>query len=178
MRMKRRVLAVAAGVGLAAELTAEAVGLRAFSRLVRSDVQALLGRASPGKVGVVTEDMLNGLPGPVQRYLRHTGIVGTPMARTVYLRQRAGCAWPGSGGYRWRPRSGSRCGRRGLSGMPRCGWPASQAACWPGPGTPVPLQRSRGTCLQPPSDDGRPWHLGHSPLPARSGLPQPDAKGV
>ncbi len=39
--------AVAAGAGLAAGLTAEAAGLRAFRRLVRSDVRALPAQA-PG----------------------------------------------------------------------------------------------------------------------------------
>jgi hypothetical protein len=65
--MKARSVVAAAGVGVFAGLAAEALGVRAFSRLVHSDVQALLGRASPGKTSVVTEDMLGGLPEPVQR---------------------------------------------------------------------------------------------------------------
>jgi hypothetical protein len=31
--------------------------------------------------------MLDGLPEPVQRYLTYTGVLGTPMAGTVHLRQ-------------------------------------------------------------------------------------------
>ncbi len=98
--MKLRGLAAAAGVGVAAGLTAEAAGRRAFHRLVDSDVQALAGRASRGKARVVTEDMLGGLPEPVQRYLRYTGIVGKPLARTVYLRQQGRVRLAGQ---RWMP---------------------------------------------------------------------------
>lgn len=36
---------------------------------------------------IVTEDMLSGLPAPVQRYLRYTGVVGTTMVDTVRLKQ-------------------------------------------------------------------------------------------
>jgi hypothetical protein len=32
--------------------------------------------------------MLGNLPGPVQRYLRYTGVVGKPFVRTVHLRQK------------------------------------------------------------------------------------------
>jgi hypothetical protein len=85
--MKLTSLAAAAGAGVCAGLAAEVLGLRTFSRLVHSDVQALAGRASPATASVVTEDMLSGLPEPVQRYLRYTGIVGKPLVRTVYLRQ-------------------------------------------------------------------------------------------
>ncbi|HET7246417.1 MAG TPA: DUF6544 family protein [Streptosporangiaceae bacterium] len=90
----------AAGVGVSAGLVAEALGVRAFSRLVHSDVQALAGRASRGKAVVVTEDMLGGLPEPVQRYLRYTGIVGKPAAGTVYLRQQGRVRLAGQ---RWIP---------------------------------------------------------------------------
>jgi hypothetical protein len=85
--MKLTSLAAAAVAGVCAGLAAEVLGLRTFSRLVHSDVQALAGRASPATASVVTEDMLSGLPEPVQRYLRYTGIVGKPLVRTVYLRQ-------------------------------------------------------------------------------------------
>src|SRR5215468_2128375 len=87
MMMKLRDLAATAGAGLAAALTAEVAGFWAFRRLVRRDVQALAGRASQGKASVVTEEMLGGVPEPVQRYLRYAGIVDKPLARTVYLQQ-------------------------------------------------------------------------------------------
>jgi Family of unknown function (DUF6544) len=98
--MKLRGAAAAAGAALGAGLAAEAAGLRAFRRLVRRDVQALLAQAPEGRTGVVAEEMLGGLPEPVQRYLRYTGIVGTPLARTVYLRQRGRVRLAGQ---RWIP---------------------------------------------------------------------------
>jgi hypothetical protein len=78
MTMTLRRVAAVAGVALAAALTPEVVGLRAFSRLVGSDVQALLARAPGSGMGVVIEEMLSGLPEPVQRYLRYSGVVGRP----------------------------------------------------------------------------------------------------
>ena len=98
--MKPASLAAAAGAGVSAGLTAELLGLRAFSRLVHSDVQALAGRASRARAGVVTEDMLSGLPEPVRRYLRYTGLVGKPLVRTVYLRQQGRVRLAGQ---RWIP---------------------------------------------------------------------------
>jgi hypothetical protein len=72
---------------LAAGISAERLGDRAFSHLVQTDVQGLLGQASTGDARTVTEEMLTGLPAPVRRYLRWTGIVGKPLVHTVYLRQ-------------------------------------------------------------------------------------------
>jgi hypothetical protein len=84
-RMRRRLAVPAAA--LAAGISAEWLGDRAFSRLVRSDVQGLLGQASAGDARTVTEELLTGLPAPVRRYLTWTGIVGKPLVHTVYLRQ-------------------------------------------------------------------------------------------
>jgi hypothetical protein len=69
-------------------MTAELLGRRAFSRLVGSDVQTLLLGSSGGDAELVSEKMLDGLPGPVQRYLRYTGVIGKPFVRTVHLRQK------------------------------------------------------------------------------------------
>lgn len=94
-------VAAAAGAAIAAGMTAEVVGLRAFRRLVESDVQALLARAPGDAMGVVTEEMLGGLPEPVQRYLRHSGVVGRPLVRTAYLRQEGRVRL--GAGQRWIP---------------------------------------------------------------------------
>lgn len=75
------------GLVLAAGVAAELVGGRAFARLVREDVRALQGRASSEEVKLVSEEMLVGLPEPVQRYLRYTGVVGKPFVRRAHLRQ-------------------------------------------------------------------------------------------
>ena len=49
-----------------------------------------------GGDGVVTEDMLAGLPGPVRRYLRYTGVVGKPVPGMIRLEQK-GRIQPGPG---------------------------------------------------------------------------------
>jgi Family of unknown function (DUF6544) len=85
--MLRRLPALAGLAGVAV-IGAEVAGGRAFARLVRRDVQALRAGASPARAGVVTEEMLTDLPGPVARYLRYTGVVGRPFPGTVWLRQK------------------------------------------------------------------------------------------
>ena len=72
---------------MVAGIGAERAGHRAFTRLVRRDVQALRAGASPGRAGVVTEEMLADLPEPVRRYLRYTGVAGKPFPGTIRLRQ-------------------------------------------------------------------------------------------
>lgn len=98
--MLRRLPALAGLAGVAA-IGAERAGHRAFARLVRRDVQALHARASPPRAGVVTEQMLADLPGPVRRYLRYTGVLGRPFPGTIRLRQE-GRMRPGPG-QRWIP---------------------------------------------------------------------------
>jgi len=85
--MFRRLPALA-GLAAVAGIGAEVAGHRAFTRLVRRDVQALRAGASPGRAGVVTEEMLADLPDPVRRYLRYTGVVGRPFPGTIWLRQK------------------------------------------------------------------------------------------
>ena len=85
--MLRRLSAVA-GLAVLAGVGAELAGHRALARQVRRDIQALRARASPGRTGLVTEEMLADLPEPVRRYLRYTGVVGKPFPGTIRLRQR------------------------------------------------------------------------------------------
>jgi hypothetical protein len=68
-------------------LAALVIGYARFSRLIRRDVEALLAQARRGPERIVTEDMLKDLPEPVRRYLTYTGIVGKPLAQTVYIKQ-------------------------------------------------------------------------------------------
>jgi hypothetical protein len=96
----RRLPAVA-GLAALAAICAQVAGHRAFTRLIRRDVQALRARASPARSGVVTEEMLTGLPTPVRRYLRYTGVVGKPVPGTIWLRQQ-GRMRPGPG-QPWMP---------------------------------------------------------------------------
>ena len=96
-----RRLPALAGLAVVAAICVEAAGNRAFTRLIRRDVQALQARASPGRAGVVTEEMLTGLPEPVRRYLRYTGVVGKPVPGTIRLHQE-GRMRPGPG-QPWMP---------------------------------------------------------------------------
>ena len=75
-------------LALTAGVAVDALGARAFARLVRHDVRALDSGASRDEVRLVGEEMLVGLPEPVQRYLRFTGVVGKPFVRRVHLRKR------------------------------------------------------------------------------------------
>jgi hypothetical protein len=88
MKTLLRLLGTGLGLALCAGVAAEVLGRKAFSRLVRSDVQTLLVGSSRGETKIVSEEMLAGLPEPVQRYLRYTGVVGKPFVRTVQLRQK------------------------------------------------------------------------------------------
>lgn len=64
------------------------LGLRRFNRLVRRDIEAFFAQADPIREAVVTEEMLNDLPVPVQRYFSYTGVVGKPLVSTVHLKQK------------------------------------------------------------------------------------------
>ena len=88
MKTLLRRLGIAAGLAVAAGIATELWGRTAFRRLVQSDVQTLLTQSSAGEAKVVSEAMLDGLPEPVQRYLRYTGIVGKPYVRRIHLRQK------------------------------------------------------------------------------------------
>lgn len=58
-----------------------------FHHQTRRDAAQLL-KSSAGLSTVITEADLAGLPPPVQRWLRYTGVIGKPIPRTVRLRQR------------------------------------------------------------------------------------------
>jgi|SRR5215216_6308374 len=64
------------------------LGLRRFNRLVRRDIEAFFAQADPIREAVVTEEVLNDLPVPVQRYFSYTGVVGKPLVSTVHLKQK------------------------------------------------------------------------------------------
>ncbi len=88
MKTFLRRLEILAGFALAAGIAGELWGRAAFRRAVQSDVQMLLAGSSAGEARFVSEGMLDGLPEPVQRYLRYTGIIGKPFVRRVHLKQR------------------------------------------------------------------------------------------
>jgi hypothetical protein len=88
---------VALSLGLAALL----LGRRIFDRMVGREVEALVAQTRGKRETFVTDAMLEGLPDPVRRYLRCTGVVGKPILRTVRLKQR-GTMRPSAGGT-WIP---------------------------------------------------------------------------
>ena len=68
-------------------LSALLLGLRRFKRLIRRDVEVLLTQATRTQEDlIVTEEMLQDLPGPVRRYLTYSGVVGKPFVSTVHLK--------------------------------------------------------------------------------------------
>lgn len=59
---------------------------RRFSSGIGADVAALAADARPSD-STITSERLEALPEPVQRYLRHAGVVGQKIPRLVHLRQ-------------------------------------------------------------------------------------------
>lgn len=57
-----------------------------FDRMVNKEVKTLYAEIV-WKDEVVTEEMLEGLPPPVQRYLRYSGVVGKHWINTIFLSQ-------------------------------------------------------------------------------------------
>jgi hypothetical protein len=58
-----------------------------FRRRVLGGTRRLFATARPSSQKVVTAEMLQGLPEPVQRYLTYTEVVGKPWVDTVRIRQ-------------------------------------------------------------------------------------------
>jgi hypothetical protein len=103
MRTVRKVMAVVAralvgvaGLGAAAAV----VGRIMLERQVEGEIDALLADARPAGSAAVTEAELAGLPEPVRRWLRYSGVVGTQRPRTVRLRQEGELQLEGRG---WLP---------------------------------------------------------------------------
>ena len=64
------------------------VGTLSFNEKVEAEVSALYGKGRSADTLAITERELTGLPSPIQRYLRHSGVVGKPRIQTVRLRQK------------------------------------------------------------------------------------------
>jgi len=71
-------------VGAAA---AGVIGRVWFERRIANEADDMLARVSDGSPGVLTEANLQGLPEPVQRWLRYSNVVGKPRPLTVRLKQ-------------------------------------------------------------------------------------------
>ncbi len=64
-----------------------AYGGQAFGRMAATEREHLIAAGRGPDGALVTEEMLTGLPDPVQRWLRTSGVPGTAMVRQVYLEQ-------------------------------------------------------------------------------------------
>lgn len=64
-----------------------AIGLLSFNWKVDREIRELSSKGRSEQDGLVTAEMLQDLPEPVQRYLAYSGVVGKPMVRTVHLKQ-------------------------------------------------------------------------------------------
>jgi hypothetical protein len=93
MKTMIKMVAGAGAVLLSIGCLALVLGRRTFNGIVKRDVASLLGAArlaasQAESTAVVTAALLDGLPPPIRRYLLYTGVVGAPMVRSVYLRQK------------------------------------------------------------------------------------------
>ena len=77
-------------LGLAGVAVAVVAGMRSFHRANLEQARALLARAPVGAGPILSEEAIAGLPAPVSQWLRASGAVGRPRARTVRLLQRGG----------------------------------------------------------------------------------------
>ena len=58
-----------------------------FNNMVDGEVDAAFDAQTTDEAGIVDEDMLAGLPAPIQKWLRVAGVVGRPMVRNGYFKQ-------------------------------------------------------------------------------------------
>ena len=67
-----------------------AVGLANFSfhQTTKQEAEEMLRQGNANLAAVITEDMLSGLPLPVQKWLRRSNITEKPPLRSVYLKQK------------------------------------------------------------------------------------------
>ncbi|MDN5215923.1 hypothetical protein QQ020_27850 [Fulvivirgaceae bacterium BMA12] len=72
---------------------------RQFERETKYEVQNLLADGTESERSVITMDMLETLPGPVQKWLKNAGVIGKNHIRQIYLEQngkirsKEGSAW-------------------------------------------------------------------------------------
>jgi len=64
-----------------------AIGLLSFNHKVDKEIRELSSKSGSEKEALVTAEMLQDLPEPVQRYLKYSGVVGKPIVRSVHLKQ-------------------------------------------------------------------------------------------
>ena len=80
-------------------LVSFAISYITFGRKVAGEVKELFGKMKEIRPEVVTERDLEGLPEPVQRYLRYTQIIGKERIGTVRLKQEGSIRTKEDGGW-------------------------------------------------------------------------------
>ncbi len=58
-----------------------------FNGRINREIKSLLSQAKADPGGVITEEMLQNLPPPVQKYMTYSGVVGKAIPRTIRLKQ-------------------------------------------------------------------------------------------
>ena len=96
--MGNRSLTLAVLGGVAAAATAMRLGRAGFERRIDADADWVLVSGLSAAPQPVREGDLDGLPEPVRRWLRRSGVVGRPIPATVRLRQ-TGELRVGGGGW-------------------------------------------------------------------------------
>ena len=64
-----------------------AIGLLSFNHKVDKEIRELFSKSGSEREALVTAEMLQDLPEPVQRYLKYSGVVGKPIVRSIHLKQ-------------------------------------------------------------------------------------------
>ncbi len=96
---RRRFLVVTVAAVLTTATLVATVRRRAFHDRIDREIAGLLAARGPEPAGTVSEADLEGLPDPVQRWLRVSGVVGTEIPSVVRISQKgefrlgAGEAW-------------------------------------------------------------------------------------
>ncbi|HDP79853.1 MAG TPA: hypothetical protein ENN21_03310 [Spirochaetes bacterium] len=83
-----KITGIALSLILLALLAAVLTGGRSFSKETGAQVEKMLAPCRDMKQETVTDARLKGLPAPVRRYMKKTGVVGKPAALTARLEQK------------------------------------------------------------------------------------------
>jgi len=96
-----KILLIALSVLMAAMVLVIAISRLHFNRVFKQKVEKLFASRSTAEGKVIIEEDISGLPDPVQRFLRYTGVIGRRRVACVRLKQ-VGAMRPKPGG-RWFP---------------------------------------------------------------------------
>jgi len=83
-----KIILIAVGSIIVMAVSSVTIGNIIFKRKVNSEVAELLTKVRETKSNIITEEGLEGLPEPVQKYLRYTGAIGKEKTEAVRLKQK------------------------------------------------------------------------------------------